>query len=110
VLLEREDSFAVAQIEFADGTAVVRILVDLDVSVTFVLAEQMAELAHKKPDRLVFDMAAVGYVDCASADVLFGAARSILPGGNKPVICSPAPVVRRLLEVADLDTQGELAG
>lgn len=110
MLLEREDSFAVAEIKFADGTAVVRPLGDLDVSVTSVLAGQIAELAHKNPDRLVFDMGAVGFMDCASAGVLFGAARSILTGGNKPAICSAAPLVRRLLEVTGLDTQCELAG
>jgi anti-anti-sigma factor len=109
VLRVRDDGFVVAEVGLADGVAVVRLMGDLDASVAFVLAEQLAELEDKKPDRLIFDMAAVGFMDCAVADVLFGAARSMLPGG-KPVIRSPGPLVRRLLTLTGLDTQCELAG
>lgn len=73
------------------------------------LSEQLADVKDKKPDRLIFDMAAVGFLECAAAGVMFCAARSILPGG-KPVIRSPGPLVRTLLELTSLDTQCELAG
>jgi anti-sigma B factor antagonist len=109
VLRVRDGGLVVAEIGLADGVAVVRLLGDLDASVAFVLAEELAGLEDKKPDRLVFDMAAVGYLDCAAAGVLFGAARSMLPEGNKPVICSAGPLVRKLLELTGLDTQCELA-
>lgn len=110
MLQERDSGFAVAEIGLADGTAVVRLLGDLDASVAFELAEQLAGLADKQPDRLVFDMAAVQFLDCAAAGMLFGAARSMLADGNKPVICSPGPLVRKLLQLTGLDTQCELAG
>jgi anti-anti-sigma factor len=109
VVQVRDEGFVVAEVGLADGTAVVRLLGDLDASVAFVLAEQMAELEDKKPDRLIFDMAAVGFLDCAAAGVIFGVARAMLPG-TKPVIRSPGPLVRKLLTLTDLDTQCELAG
>jgi anti-sigma B factor antagonist len=109
VLRVRDDGFVVAENGLADGVAVVRLVGDLDVSVAFALAEELAGLEDRKPDRLIFDMAAVDYLDCAAAGVLFGVARSVLPG-TKPVIRSPGPLVRKLLELAGLDTQCELAG
>jgi anti-anti-sigma factor len=108
VLLERDNAFAVAEARLADGTAVVRLLGDLDVTVAAALSQHLADLAARKPDRLIFDMATVGFLDCAAARVMFAAARSMLPG-RKPVIRSPGPLVRRLLELTGLDTQCELA-
>lgn len=110
MLRERDNSRAVAEIGLADGTAVVCLAGELDASVAFVLAEQLADLKDKQPDRLIFDMAAVSFLDCAAAGVLFGAARSILPDGTRPVIASAGSQVRTLLELAGLDTQCELAG
>jgi anti-sigma B factor antagonist len=109
VLSERDTAFVAAEVEIADGTAVVRLRGDLDASMTSALSEQLAALEDKKPDLLIFDMTAVGFLDCAAAGVMFRAARSILPGG-KPVICSPSPRVRTLIELTGLDTQCELAG
>ena len=50
--------------------AVVRLVGDLDASVAFALAEQLADLEDKKPDRLIIDMAAVGFLDCAAAQTI----------------------------------------
>jgi anti-anti-sigma factor len=110
VLRERGSGVGVAEIGLAEGTAVVRLVGELDASVAVALAGQLTDLRDKAPDRLVFDMAAVGFLDCAAARVLFGAARSILPGGARLVICSAGPQVRTLLELVGLDTQCELAG
>lgn len=108
MLDQRDDGFAVAEVGLADGTAVVRLLGDLDVTVAAALSLQLADLEDKKPDRLIFDMAAVGFLDCSAAGVMFAAARSMLPG-RKPVIRAPGPLVRRLLELTGLDAQCELA-
>lgn len=108
MLRQRDDGLAVAEVGFADGTAVVRLLGDLDATVAATLSQRLADLQDKKPDRLIFDMAAVDFLDCAAAGVMFAAARSMLPG-RKPVIRAPGPLVRRVLELTDLDTQYELA-
>jgi hypothetical protein len=41
--------------------------VELDVAVAPALAQQLADLADKKPDQLIFDITAVGFLDCAAA-------------------------------------------
>lgn len=105
--MERGDASAFAECGLADSTAVVRLRGELDVTVAAALSQQLADLAAKKPDGLIFDMAAVSFLDCAAAAVMFAAARSMLPG-TKPVIRSPAPLVRRLLELTGMDTQCEL--
>ena len=46
-------------------------------------------------------MAAVGYIDCASARLIAGTSRW-LPPGVKPVIISPSPLARRVLQVSGI--------
>lgn len=62
---------------------------------------------RRRPARLVFDMAGVRFADCASARMITGTA-AWLPDGNRPVIRSPRPLVRRLLERSGLDAYCEL--
>jgi anti-anti-sigma factor len=96
VLRERDSGGGIAEIGLTDSTAVVRLAGELDASVAFALAD----LEGKEPDRLIFEMAAVSFLDCAAAGVLFGAARSILPAGTRPVIASAGPRACTLLELA----------
>ncbi|MGH3207435.1 MAG: STAS domain-containing protein [Trebonia sp.] len=53
---------------------------------------------------LVFDLAAVRFVDCAAARMLVEAARA-LPGSQPPVLCHLAFAVRRVLSVTGLDAR-----
>jgi anti-anti-sigma factor len=71
------------------------------------LARRLAETVERQPLRLVFDMAGVGFADCASVRLIVGTGRS-LPDGNRPVISRPRPVVRRVLQVTGLDTLCDL--
>lgn len=96
MLRERDSGGGIAEIGLTDSTAVVRLAGELDASVAFALAD----LEGKEPDRLIFEMAAVSFLDCAAAGVLFGAARSILPAGTRPVIASAGPRACTLLELA----------
>lgn len=109
MLSDARADFAAIEVDIADGTALVSLRGDMDASMASALADLLAGLGNKKPGRLIFDMATVGYLDCATAGVMFRAARSMLAGG-KPVIRSAGPLVRRLLELTGLDTQCELAG
>src|SRR5437762_8029632 len=79
-------------VDIADGTAVVRLYGELDVVVKDALAEQLAEVAEKKPDVLVIDLAAVTFMDCGIMAVIIGTARR-LPSGRKPMLRSPCPQV-----------------
>jgi anti-anti-sigma factor len=109
VLPDGYASFPAVYVEITDGTAVITVCGDLDITVNDALAERLAEVMQKKPARLIFDLGGVELIDCAAARVLFSAARS-LPDGQRPVIRSAAPLVRRLLAVTGLDTQCVLDG
>jgi anti-anti-sigma factor len=91
-----------------DGSAYVAITGDLDVTVTAFLAERLAGLAEASPARLVIDMSAVSFLDCAAARLLAGAA-VLLPPGRRPVLTACSPEVRRLLQLTDLAGSFELA-
>lgn len=94
-------------VEIADGTAVVKLAGELDIAVRCALEEDLAEVAAKKPDVLVFDMTAVTFLDCGTAAMLIRVAR-LLPSGRKPVLRAACPLVRRVLALTGLDTQCEL--
>lgn len=102
--------FVAAEVETADGGVVVRLRGELDVTVAAALSEQLAGLRDKEPSWLIYDMAAVSFLDCAAARVMLAAAGSVLGNGRQPVIRAAAPLVRRLLELSGLDRQCELAG
>jgi anti-anti-sigma factor len=80
---------------------------DLDVGNEHALAGQLTKLAEQRPARLVFEMAQVGYIGCASARLITGTGRS-LPDGTRPVIARPSPVVRRVLQLTGLDALCDL--
>ena len=83
-MLAEPDGFSLpVDVDIADGTAVVKLSGDLDLPVRSALEERLAEVAAKKPDVLVYDLAAVTFLDCGTAAVLVRAAR-LLPSGRKP--------------------------
>ncbi len=90
------------------GTVIVRLSGDLDIVNRCWLARRLAETVEQQPLRLVFDMAEVGFADCASVRIIVGTGRS-LPDGGRPVISRPRPVVRRVLQVTGLDTLCDLS-
>jgi anti-anti-sigma factor len=108
VLAEPEGLSPAVDVDIADGTAVIKLYGDLDLPVRSALEERLAEVAAKKPDVLVYDLAAVTFLDCGTAAVLVRAAR-LLPSGKEPVLRSACPLVRRVLTLTRLDTQCELA-
>jgi anti-anti-sigma factor len=85
------------------GTTTVVISGELDLTVMPPLAEQLARVLAGNPQQLIFDMARVGFIDCASARLIAGTGHS-LPDGRRPVIRSPSPAARRVLELTGLDT------
>jgi anti-sigma B factor antagonist len=90
-----------------DGTVILVLSGDFDAGNAQSLAQRLAEALERRPRRLVIDMAAVGFIDCASARLIVGTGRA-LPAGARPVIRAPRPVVRRVLQITGLDTLCEL--
>ena len=93
--------------ELTAGTATVVISGELDLLAAPSLAAHLEQILSGRPQRLVLDLARVSFIDCAAARVIAGPEGS-LPGGQRPVIRRPSPVVRRVLELTGLDGQCEL--
>jgi anti-anti-sigma factor len=91
----------------AAGTATLVISGELDVTTTPLLSLQRAQILEGRPQCLVFDMSGVDFIDCAAAR-LIASTRRFLPEGRRPVIRSPSPVVRRLLELTGFAAQCEI--
>ena len=91
------------EVAISDGIATVNLGGDLDLQSRDFLAHHIAQVAAREPQRIVFDMARVRFVDCEAARVLAGT-REFLPHDTIPVIRHPRPIVRRILELTGLDT------
>jgi anti-anti-sigma factor len=89
------------------GTATLVISGELDVTTTALLSRQLAQILEGRPQRLVFDMSGVDFIDCAAARLIASTGR-FLPEGRRPVIRSPSPVVRRLLGLTGFAAQCEI--
>lgn len=74
---------------------------EFDVTSEGALVAVLERVRERGPDRLIFEMAAVGYLDCASARLIVGIGRW-LPDGVRPIISSPSPAVRRVLQVSGI--------
>jgi anti-anti-sigma factor len=91
------------------GTATIVSSGELDAATTPLLARRLAQILAVGPQRLVFDMAGVGFIDCAAARLIVGTGRC-LPTGRQPVIRRPSLAVRRMLELTGLAAHCEADG
>ena len=72
---------------------------ELDAAAAPQIAAQLAQIAAYRPQRLVFDLTGLWFLDCAAARLIAGMS---LPAGRRPVIRGARPVVRRILQVSGL--------
>jgi len=91
------------------GTATIVISGELDAATAPLLARRLAQILAYGPQRLVFDMAGVGFIDCAAVRLIVGTGRC-LPTGRQPVIRRPSLAVRRMLELTGLAPYCEADG
>jgi anti-anti-sigma factor len=89
------------------GTATLVIGGELDATTTPLLSRQLAHVLEGRPQRLVFDMSGVDFIDCAATRLIATTGR-FLPEGRRPVIRGPSPAVRRLLELTGFAAQCEI--
>ena len=80
---------------------------ELDVMTEGFLNGRLLPIRGMKPRRLIFEMAQVTYLDCASAR-LIASTGDWLPAGVKPVVSNPSPVVRRVLLASGIGAFCEL--
>ena len=83
------------QPHLAAGTATIVISGELDLLGAPSLAEHLEQILARRPQRLVFDLARVSFMDCAAARLIAGTDRS-LPDGQRPVLRRPSAEVRRM--------------
>ena len=95
------------EVDAGPGAATIFIRGELDLVTMPVFAEQLTLALRGNPERLVLDMAATDFMDCGSARLVAGAARS-LPEGGRLVIRRPGRGVRRILELTGLDAYCEI--
>jgi len=87
--------------ELAGGTATLVITGELDLITIPALAWQLDQVLAQSPDRVVFDLTRVAFVDVAAARLISGATRA-LPRAGRPVLRRPSPEARRVLELTGL--------
>jgi anti-anti-sigma factor len=83
------------------GLTTVVVTGDLDAATMSVLSARLDQVMAGRPQRLVFDLAQVGFIDCAATRLITGSG-ALLPGGGRPVLRRPSPAVRRILDLTDL--------
>ncbi len=98
------DSPGIAVQTAGDRAVTVTISGELDLATAPVLSACLERAMARHPRSLVFDLADVGFIDCAAAHVLIEAARA-LPGSPPPVLRHPVFAVRRVLSVTGLDAR-----
>ncbi len=103
----RPGRVAIKVINAGPGATTIVIRGELDLVTMPVFAEQLTLALRGNPERLVLDMAATDFMDCGSARLIAGAARS-LPEGGRLVIRRPGRGVRRILELTGLDAYCEI--
>jgi anti-sigma B factor antagonist len=95
------------EVDAGPGATTVFIRGELDLVTMPVFAEHLTVALRGNPGRLVLDLAATDFMDCGSARLIAGAARS-LPEGGHLVLRRPGRGVRRILELTGLDAYCEI--
>jgi anti-anti-sigma factor len=95
--------------DMSRGTATVVISGELDLTTAPLLGQHLARILGQNPQRLVFRMDRVRFIDCAAARLIAGTSRS-LPAGQRPLIRPAGAAVRRILALTGLDARCEVEG
>ena len=77
---------------------------ELDATSADFLTSRLAHVRRERPRRLIFQVARVSFMDCATARLIADTG-DWLPPGVKPVIACPAPAVRRVFQASGLDAR-----
>lgn len=84
--------------ELAVG-AVVAVAGELDIASAPLLAWHLSELASRLRTRVVLDLAALDFCDCAGLSVLLRAHRRDAASGGWLRLCRPKPTIQRTLRI-----------
>jgi len=82
------------------GTRIVTVSGELDISNAASLEATVASITAEHPDRLIFDVSGLRFMDSAGIAVLIGAAGKV----NAVQLRDPSPIVRRVIELTGLSS------
>jgi len=80
------------------GAPIVTLSGELDSSNVGMLEATVASITADQPERLIFDLSGLRFMDSAGIAVLIGAAATV----NAVHLRDPSPIVRRVVEVTGL--------
>jgi anti-sigma B factor antagonist len=80
------------------GVTIVTVSGDLDISNAGRLEEAVASITAERPERLIFDLSGLRFMDSAGIAVLLDAAGKV----NAVRLRDPSPAVRRVVELTGL--------
>jgi anti-sigma B factor antagonist len=80
------------------GTPIVSLAGELDSSNAASLESALASVTAARPERLIFDLSALRFMDSAGIAVLIGAAAKV----DAVQLRDPSPIVRRVVEITGL--------
>ena len=89
------------EVTVSAGTAMVVLRGELSPVTMPLLARRLAQTLGCGTQRLVFDLAGVEFIDCASARLITATGRH-LPAGARPAVRAASPVARRMLALTGL--------
>lgn len=82
----------------ATGAHVVTVSGELDIATAAELEASIAQITAAYPDRLVFDLSELRFMDSAGIAVLIAAAAK----ANTVRLRNPSPIIRRVVEISGL--------
>ncbi len=85
-----------------DGGVVIRPMGDIDLTGSPTLRVELRRAAGEKPQRLVIDLADVGYMDSSGVATLVEAMQITRRNSTALVLCNMQPRVRSIFEIARL--------
>ena len=88
--------------QWADRVATIAVGGDIDTNTVDLLRDCLAAVLKSHPERLIIDLAAVGFLDSSAIHALLQA-RHVLPAHYPIVLRSPQRMVCRVFELTGLD-------
>ena len=92
----------------AGGTVTVILSGDLDAGNAAQFQARLTEILAGQPQRLIFELSQVSFIDCAAARLIARTAAR-LPAGRKPVLRGAPAIARRVLLITGLDSMCEFS-
>jgi anti-anti-sigma factor len=99
-----EPDFAVQVLDLETLHPTVQVRGEIDFATVPEVEDGVAAVLALDPLDLVLDLTDAAFMDCSGVSIIVRA-RNHLPDESRVVLRNPAPIVRRLLAILELDTE-----